>query len=94
MSPADRARAAQRAPCRAAALGRVEAEPDQRRDESAGPVASHGHGLQLPGLGIALDEERVADAQRSSALDSLQRADQLAFEPRAGAESVDEQLRG
>ena len=51
-------------------------------------------GVQLAGLGVAADEERVEDAQRASALDPLQGADEPALELGVGAEPVEQELRG
>src|SRR5689334_16199342 len=55
--------AAQRAPGGAAALGRVEPELEQGGDQPPGAVAAHGDGLELAGVGVAVHEQRLEDAQ-------------------------------
>jgi hypothetical protein len=68
--------------------------------DSAAGRGTHvrGHGilerLQLAGLGVAADDNRVEDAQRAPVLDPLQRADQLAPELGIRPKSVEQQLRG
>jgi hypothetical protein len=55
--------AAESALGRAAALGGVEAEVQERRDHPPDAVAVHGNRLQRSGL-VAADEDRIDDAQR------------------------------
>jgi hypothetical protein len=86
--------AAQRALGRMAALALVEAEVEELRDEPAGAAAAHVDGVQLAGLGVAADEERLDDAQCTPALGPLERADQLPLVLRCRGESVEQQLRG
>ena len=84
--------AAQRALGGAAASVGVQAELDERRDEPAGSACAYLDGAQLAGLGVALEEERVEDAQRAAALDPLQSTDQLALELGVRAEPVEQEL--
>ena len=71
--------------------GRIQPEIQQLRDEAA-RAALQVDGEELAGLRVCGDEERVEDAQRSSALHPLQSADELALEGRARPESVDQEL--
>ena len=82
-------RLAERALGGPAAPGGVEPEVEQRAHDPAG-VAVQSHGHQLAGGGVPLHEQHVEDAQRASALDPLESADEPALEVRVRAESVDE----
>ena len=48
--------------------------------------------VEVPGFGVALDEQHVEYAQRAAALDPLQRADELTLEIGVRPKSVDQQL--
>jgi hypothetical protein len=75
---------------RAPPLGGVEPEAQQRGDEPAGAGAVQRDGAQVVRRRIALDEERVEDAQGAPALDALERADGIGLQPQGQREMEDD----
>ena len=60
---------------------------------AAGATAAQVHCHELAGPRFASDEQRLEDAQRATALDTLEDPHQPTLEAGSGPEAVDEQLR-
>jgi hypothetical protein len=85
-------RAFQRSARRDRAFSLVQAKAEQLREHPTGRAAPKGHRGELAGFGLTPQEERIQDPHGAAALDALEGADQLPFEPRFGTKPVRQEL--
>jgi hypothetical protein len=78
-------------PGRACPLGRVEAKADQASDQASLTVAAPGQRHELTRLGVAGDEQKIQDPERTAAEGPFEHAQQPPLERGLGWEAVREQ---
>ena len=74
--------------------GGAQPEVEEPRHHAAGAASLRADGDELARRLVALHEQHLDDAQGAAALEALERADELALEPRARGEPVHDELHG